>query len=92
MAYFQAMENPDKIIYPIDRRWFSPGLFQCEGFVLEAESTPACWYMEDKKYTTRLTEKETNLENQIEYLDSLENLAANGYDRIWDCGSLLFVK
>ncbi len=98
IARFKKDHSPKKIITYADRRFSSPekcGYSRC-GFKLVKETTPNYWYM-NKNYDNRIHRfnfRKSNLKSKLASYDSnlteWENMQANGYDRIWDCGHLRY--
>ncbi len=66
------------------------------GFVFDHISSPNYWYYDsNKKLYSRIKFQKHKLINLIEKynhtLTEWENMKNNGYDRIWDCGSDVFI-
>lgn len=81
-----------------DRRWtkMSNNVYEKLGFTKISNGTPNYWYVPKRnikrlyRYKFRKQVLNTVLENFNPYLTEWENMKNNGYDRIWDCGSIKF--
>lgn len=76
-----------------DRRWSDGGIYFSLGFELDSISNPGYWYLDKNKkryhrlnFTKKKLIKEGHNPNETEW-QIMQNL---GYDRIWDCGQLVF--
>lgn len=98
LSYFIKNYNPNVIITYADRRYSSrhKNVYKNVGFEYIGESTPNYWYFyrgEFDRYHRykfakhRLSEKLEKFDNN---LSEWQNMQMNGYDRIWDCGSLKY--
>jgi hypothetical protein len=72
-------------------------LYESIGFKLISEGVPNYWYYgrgnSYKRYHRYGFAKHTlsdKLKNYDDKLSEWENMKNNGYDRIWDCGSIKF--
>ena len=95
--YFERNYNPLEIISYADRRWSQGNMYYKLGFKLDHISPPNYWYMKTCNYKYRMHRfafRKNNLKNKLELFNSnlseWENMKANSYDRIWDCGNLVF--
>lgn len=98
LKYFELKYKPQKLISYADRRWSRGNLYNQLGFNFVKNTRPNYWYF--KKPITdlinrlsfqkhKLSKKLTTFNiNKTEY----ENMLDNGYDRIYDCGNMLFEK
>jgi very-short-patch-repair endonuclease len=96
LKYFIINYKPKNIITYADRRYSLGNLYSKNGFEFIRETNPNYYYMFD--YTvieTRHKYQKHKLNNILETFDSnkteWDNMQLNGYDRIWDCGNLVFV-
>lgn len=94
---FEKTYNPKKIISYADLRWSQGDLYNKLGFNLLHISRPSYWYTKD--YLSRVHRfnfRKSILKNKLEIfnpsLTEWENMQANGWDRIWDCGNYVFEK
>ena len=96
--FFIKNNDVNSIISYADRRWSNKNAFYNKiGFKLNKKTFPNYWYI-DKNYSKRIYRfgfRKDKLKNILpKYIDTIsewENMKLNGYDRIWDCGSLKFV-
>jgi hypothetical protein len=96
--YFVREYSPEYIKTFADLRWssFDNNLYDLNGFELSHISNPNYWYMDNNyvKREHRFKYRKNNLENLLESFDKelteYENMLNNNYDRIWDCGNLVY--
>lgn len=100
LKYFERQYNPKKIITYADRRfsWKESSVYQKCGFTLKHETEPNFWYFKNgysKRYH-RFSFRKNVLSKKLNTFDDTltghENMQLNGYNRIYDCGSLKFEK
>ena len=79
-----------------DIRYSDGKLYNSSGFNQLNKSTPNYFYL-DKNYNSRLSRiqfQKHKLKNLLESFDpkltEWQNMQLNGYDRIWDCGNLVY--
>lgn len=97
LCYFEKMFFPKEIISYADRRWSNGNLYQRLGFEKLRESPPNYWYLGNESIRlSRLVYQKHNLPKLLKSFDpsksEVENMRANGYNRIFDCGNLVYVK
>jgi hypothetical protein len=85
--------QPKRIVSYADRRWSFGKMYDTIGFKFEAHTPPCFWYM--KGYTNRIHRAAFMKHSLIERsaddsLTAWEIMQADGYDRIWDCGTLRY--
>lgn len=98
LSHFIKIYNPSKILSYADRRWTknTGNIYEKLGFTKISDGTPNYWYIPKRnakrmyRYKFRKQILNTTLENFDPNLTEWENMKNNGYDRIWDCGSLKF--
>lgn len=96
--HFCAEQKPTSIISYADRRYSDGGLYKSLGMELSGTSQPNYFYIhkyKTKRYSRLAFQKhklETILENYDPSLSESQNMIANGYSRIYDCGNLVFAK
>lgn len=87
--------NEGSIISYADKRWSKGNLYIQLGFKQLMDSTPNYFYFNDFKRYSRVSFQKHKLENKLDIFDKnlseYENMLANGYSRIWDCGNKVFV-
>jgi hypothetical protein len=94
--YFLRLYNPKNVISYSDKSFNTGKSYESLGFTKSHSSSPAYYYTKD--YVT--------IENRIKYqkhklktllrdfdpaLSEYDNMLANGYDRIWDCGTDVWI-
>jgi hypothetical protein len=92
LSYFEKNYQWNEIISYADRRWSSGNLYEKIGFTLVGETKPNYWYFKgrDLKRIHRfaLRKNSTDPKDQTEW----EIRKSQGWNRIWDCGNLKYVK
>ena len=101
---FEEKYTPKSIVSYADRRWTmnnGNAVYDKLGFRLDHVSAPNYWYWKRGKshvpeLKSRLNFQKHKLKSVLEHFDpsmsESQNMAANGYDRIFDCGNLVYVK
>lgn len=98
LAHFYQLYPDSSLISYCDLRWGTGDLYQKLGFELKYQSQPNYWYFSkgSDKLESRLKYQKHRLAKQLlvfnDKLSEWENMKNNNYDRIWDCGNLVFVK
>lgn len=96
LKYFIDTYNPESIITYADRRWSIGNFYNQLGFEHIHNSGPNYFYVAHGTFTreNRLKFQKHKLQNLLEVYDSskteTENVLANGYYRLWDCGNMAF--
>ena len=97
LNYFIKTYNPKKIISYADRRWSAGNLYEKIGFKKVSDTPPNYWYFgrgNSYKRHHRFGFAKHTLSKKLEIFDpnlsEWENMKANGWDRIWDCGSIKY--
>jgi len=90
--------NSKSIITYVDRRYGTGKSYESVGFKLVGKSFPSYYYTKknDCIRYNRLQFQKHLLESKLESFDpsltEWQNMQLNGYDRIWDCGNLVYVR
>lgn len=98
LKYFERNYNPKSLISYADRRWSVGNLYRKLGFNEEKPSNPNYWYLDSnfkERYSRIKFQKhklKTILTNYNESLSEVQNMKNNGFNQIFDCGNLVFVK
>jgi hypothetical protein len=102
LKHFERNYKPSSLISYCDRRWFTGESYLKLGFKLEKTTPPGYWYFKNSfssdgfKLYHRTQFQKHKLPQLLPRFDSQltewENMQLNGYNRIWDCGQLVFVK
>ena len=96
-TYFIKHHNPDNkdIISFADRRFFTGKLYEGLGFDFVANTSPSYVYWKQHKILSRMVCQKHKLSKLLDVFDAnqteYENMLANGYKRIWDCGNIKYV-
>jgi endogenous inhibitor of DNA gyrase (YacG/DUF329 family) len=91
--YYIKNYNPEEIISYADRRWFTGKMYKELQFKLDHISKPNYWYIKGKHRFNRMgfqKHKLHVLKNFDVNLTEWQNMQANGYNRIWDCGNYVY--
>ena len=98
LSYFELTFNPIMLKSYSDKRWNTGNVYKQLGFILTHESKPNYWYIDKNKQTRihRYSFRKNILKDKLKVFDPVlsewENMKLNGYDRICDCGNMVFVK
>ena len=96
LQYFIKTHKPSKIISYADRRWSIGNLYEKIGFKKISITPPNYWYFMNGyniRYHRFNFAKHTlskKLQKFDKNLTEYRNMQLNGYDRIWDCGSIKY--
>jgi hypothetical protein len=97
LKYFEKNYNPKSLVSYADRKWSCGKVYEKLGFKFIHNSNPNYWYY--KKIIlleSRVKYQKHKLKNLLENFDEnkteVENMKANGYNRIFDCGNMVFEK
>lgn len=95
LAKFKKDYTPLSIISYSDLRWNTGKLYRSLGFEFSHTSPPNYHYTKDYIILeSRVLYQKHKLKNKLplfdEALSEWENMQLNGYDRIWDCGNMVF--
>ena len=79
-----------------DRRFSIGSTYNATGFVFLNSSSPNYFYIKNNGRENRLGFQKHLLKDKLEVFDETltewENMQLNGYDRIWDCGNMIYTK
>lgn len=97
LSLFRREYSPESIITYADKRISSGRAYKSLGFEEIRHTAPNYWYFHTND-TTKLYSRQTfqkhllasKLASFNAELSEWENMQANGYDRIWDCGNMVF--
>lgn len=99
-TYFVNNFSPSSIVTYADKRYSDGTFYEKIGFTKLHESEPNYHYWKsnnplfDDKLFSRNRFQKHKLSNILEKFDTSlsewDNMVANGYDRIWDCGNFVF--
>lgn len=91
-SYFLKIHRPISVVSYNDRRYFDGQVYINLGFNFVGNTSPNYFYVVDnyQNIQNRMSWQKYKLENKLPgfypSLSEWENMKANGYDRIWDCG------
>jgi hypothetical protein len=95
LNYFKNNYKWKKIYSYADRRWSTGDVYEKLGFKLTASRNYNYWYT--KNHTERLhrsgfrkEERSYKLENHNPNISELDDMKNNGYEVVWDCGTLTY--
>lgn len=99
LKYFEKNWSPQKITSYADKRWSAGNLYKTLGFDRLKDSKPNYWYFYKNNKTKlyhrfkfRKSELPRLLDNFDPKLTEWENMINNDWNRIWDCGNMVFEK
>lgn len=73
-----------------DRRWSQGGVYKSAGFAFAGETGPGYWWCRGSKRFSRHRFQKHKLGEVLQVFDptlsEVENMHANGFWRVWDCG------
>lgn len=97
ISAFKKAENPKSLVSYADRSYSTGNAYLSTGFNLTRTLKPGYWYFNSVKQRTHPTQlRKYKLCRYYNNLDKTktewELLQALGWNRIWDCGQLVFVK
>lgn len=95
LSAFIRLCNPKSIISYADRRFSTGELYNVLGFKKSHISDPNYWYFLKGPLESRQKYQKHKLKELFENFNSLntewEIMQANGYNRIWDCGNIVYI-
>ena len=97
--HFVHKHSPTSIISYCDLRWGTGNMYESIGFEYSHTSNPNYYYFFVNGDTDILSSRQQfqkhKLKDKLETFDpnltEWQNMQANGYDRIWDCGNNVYV-
>lgn len=96
LKFFERNYHPGNLISYADRRWSKGNLYERLGFRFIRNTKPNYWYFKGKKMFSRIKFQKHKLKNILKTFDKSksewENMMENGYNRIFDCGNMVFAK
>ena len=89
-AFKEAQTEHGDLISYSDKRWFRGQTYEKAGFKYSGETGPGYWWGKASKRYSRVRFQKHKLKELLpkfdETLTEEENMYANGYWKIWDCG------
>lgn len=95
---FEVQYKPKSLLSYADYRWSNGKMYESLGFKLDHISDPNYWYVKNClcERFSRITFQKHKLKDLLEHFDEslseVENMRNNDYDRIFDCGNLVYIK
>lgn len=83
--------DPDAVISYADRRYGDGDLYSMLGFERVGETPPNYWYFRTNSFELKHRFGLRKTQTDIPELTEWENRRAQGWNRIWDCGSVKFL-
>ena len=95
-THFVKHYRPTSVISYSDRSWNTGQVYQAIGFKYSHSTAPAYRYTNDYiNFENRVAYQKHKLSEKLDTFDPTltewENMQANGYDRIWDCGNDVWI-
>ena len=87
---FRLLHQGNIISYA-DMRWSNGKLYSSLGFKLWDRSRPNYYYTKDYKKLYSKNKLSKLLDKYDSEMTEVENMQNNGWDRIWDCGNLVYI-
>ena len=96
LAKFEKTYRPKSLVSYADKRWSIGRLYEALGFRKLPDSKPNYFYIDGRSRISRIRFQKHKLAGLLENFDpgksEVENMRANGYRRIFDCGNMVFEK
>lgn len=99
LKYFEKTFKPKFIISYANRRWSQGNLYDKLGFEFIENTTPNYFYFKGGDHSKLLSREQFQkhkLKDKLELFDisltETENMFNNGYRKIYDCGSKIYIK
>ncbi len=96
LTHFERHYNHPKIITFADLRWSDGALYLNSGFKMDALLPPDYYWIRAKKLWHKFNWRHTTglkqLKNYNPSLSESENMYNHGYNKIYDCGKIRFIK
>ena len=98
LKFFEKKYSPKTIITYALRRWSGDNnnVYLKNGFTQSGNIYPGFYYTKSGHRFNRINFQKHKLKDKLEKFDpnltEWENMQLNGYDRIWDCGNLKYIK
>lgn len=93
---FERENRPKSLLSYADRRYSRGKGYEATGFNHVGVTSPSYFYFKHSRLFNRINFQKHKLSKKLkiydESLSEWENMKANGYDRIWDCGHIKWEK
>jgi very-short-patch-repair endonuclease len=94
----KSFDNIEGLVTFADLRYFTGNVYEKNGFEYQHTSNPNYFYFNNNdkiNLQSRIQFQKHKLINKLDKFDpeltEYQNMLANGYDRIWDCGNLKYL-
>ena len=95
LNYFLKNYNPKNLISYADLRYSNGDLYKKLGFSFKSYTPPSYVYIKNDNILSRFSCQKNKLSKLLENFDESktesQNMVDNGYRKMWDCGTMLFV-
>lgn len=96
LKYFERNYQPKSLISYANLQWSSGGIYNTLGFELSHQSEPNYWWVRGGEILSRYACQKHKLNSLLsifdETLSETQNMKANNYNKLYDCGNLVFIK
>lgn len=93
--YFVRTAKPVSVMSFSDNRWGSGNVYAVLGMTKRRETKQNYWYIVDGEMHHRYAYAKHFLQNKLDLYDpnlsEYQNMLMNGHDRVWDCGSSVYM-
>lgn len=95
---FEITYKPTSLVSYADRRWSysKRTMYDALGMTLSHVSAPNYWYWKGSEFSSRVKYQKHKLASALKIFDEnkteTENMFINGFNRIFDCGNLVYTK
>lgn len=94
--YFEKEQEPQSIVSYCDLRYFTGNHYKTLGFEEVNRTSPNYFYFKRSILESRNKYQKHRLSKKLETFDNnlteAENMFNNGFNRIWDCGNIVYEK
>jgi G:T-mismatch repair DNA endonuclease (very short patch repair protein)/endogenous inhibitor of DNA gyrase (YacG/DUF329 family) len=97
LKYFERNYSPKSIITYADRSYSQGNLYNQLGFIKMSDIAPSYNWIKNNIFVSRFQSQKQRLEKILgdkfnKNMSEIENMKFNGFNRIYNCGNLVFVK
>ena len=93
-SWFKECQQPKTMIAHLDRRFYDGRTLKKIGFKFVKQTQPKYSYVKDGERYSRTSFQKHMLKEKLASFDpeksEIQNMLANGYDRVFDCGSMVY--
>jgi len=96
LRYFENMYTPESVVSYANRYWSQGNVYKQLGFTFDHNTEPGYYYAKRLEIISRYKAQKHKLQDLLDHYDpalsETENMANNGYNRVWDSGNQVWVK